>query len=76
MLADLHLLLIAQLVEDLAQFSVDDRFTRRIIGSVSQMISSSQRRDQILHVKLEVSEKVDVLPSFKRAEGIDSSVYG
>ena len=61
MFAHLHLLLVCQFVEDFTQLSVNYGFAGRVVGTVGEVVSSSEGRDQVFHVELEMGEEVDVL---------------
>ena len=76
MLPNLHLLLVGQFVEHLAELSVHHCLARRVVGTVGKVVPPSQRRHQVFHVELEMREEVDVLASLEGAEGMDSPIDG
>ena len=76
MLAYLNLLFICQLVKDFAELAINYCPTGRVVRTVHQVISSSKRRHQVLHVEFEMGEEVHIFSGLEWAEGIDSSVDG
>lgn len=70
----LHLLIVGELVEDLTKLAVHYCLTRRVVRPESLMVSTSQSRNQVFHVELKMSEKIDIFSSFKGTESIDATV--
>ena len=74
--ADVVLLLVGQLVEHLAQLPVDHRPAGGVVGTEHHVLPPSGLRQQVLHVELQVSEEVHILPRFEGAQRVYSPVDG